>query len=88
MGRTCVAALIIKKPLDEMIIQALNDRLKPATVVSIAVTELSIAGSTNLSETDMRIIKCLLLSGARAEYLILPKKLASLKRPQQDASIG
>ncbi|MGA7044327.1 MAG: AsnC family transcriptional regulator [Nitrososphaeraceae archaeon] len=77
VGSISVAALIIKKPLDEKIIQSLNDRLKPATVVRISVAELSIAelsiaelsiaGSTDLSETDLRIIKCLLLSGARVE---------------------
>src|SRR5918997_1310036 len=32
VGSTSVAALIIKKPLDEKIIRSLNDRLKPATV--------------------------------------------------------
>jgi DNA-binding Lrp family transcriptional regulator len=65
MGRTSVAALIINKPLDDNIIQSLNDFLKPATVISIAVSELSV--SADLSETDLRIIRCLLLSGARAE---------------------
>jgi DNA-binding Lrp family transcriptional regulator len=65
MGRTSVAALIIKKPLDDNIIQSLNDILKPATVSGIAVSELST--SSGLSETDLRIIKCLLLSGARVE---------------------
>ena len=65
MGRTSVAALIINKPLDDNIIQSLNDRLKPATVSSIAVSELSL--SMDLSQTDLRIIKCLLLSGARME---------------------
>src|SRR5919197_1879405 len=65
MGRTSVAALIINKSLDDNIIQSLNDCLKPATVSSIAVSELSL--SMDLSETDLRIIKCLLLSGARME---------------------
>ncbi|HET9612559.1 MAG TPA: AsnC family transcriptional regulator [Nitrososphaeraceae archaeon] len=74
VGRTSVAALIIKKPLDEKIIQSLNDRLKPATVVSISVTELSVA-STDLSETDLRIIKCLLLSGARIEISDIAKEV-------------
>jgi DNA-binding Lrp family transcriptional regulator len=73
MGRTSVAALIIKRPLDENIIQSLNDRLKPATVVNIAVTELSV--STDLSETDMKIIKCLLLSGARTEISEIAKEV-------------
>jgi DNA-binding Lrp family transcriptional regulator len=66
MGRTAVAAIIIKKPLDEKIIQSLNDRLKPATVVNISVAKLTV-GSNDLSETDLRIIKCLLISGARIE---------------------
>ncbi|MGH9983083.1 MAG: AsnC family transcriptional regulator [Nitrososphaeraceae archaeon] len=74
MGSTSVAALIIKEPLDEKIIQSLNDRLKPATVVSISVTELS-AASTNISETDLRIIKCLLLSGARIEISDIAKEV-------------
>ena len=73
MGRTSVVALIIKKPLDEKIIQSLNDRLKPATVVSISVAELSVS-STDLSETDLRIIKCLLLSGARIEISDIAKR--------------
>jgi DNA-binding Lrp family transcriptional regulator len=66
MGRTSVAALIIKKLLVEKIIQSLNDHLKPASVVSISVVELSVA-PIELSDTDMRIIKCLLLSGARTD---------------------
>jgi DNA-binding Lrp family transcriptional regulator len=73
-GSTSVAALIIKKPLDDNIIQSLNDRLKPATVVSISVAELSVA-STDLSETDLRIIKCLLLSGARTEISDIAKEV-------------
>src|SRR5919204_1644535 len=79
MGRTSVAALIIKKPLDEKIIQSLNDRLKPATVVSISVAELSVA-SNDLSETDLRIIKCLLLSGARIEISDIAKEVGSSEK--------
>jgi DNA-binding Lrp family transcriptional regulator len=75
MGSTSVAALIIKKPLDDKIIQSLNERLKPATVVSISVTELSVAASIDLSETDLRIIKCLLLSGARIEISDIAKEV-------------
>ena len=75
MGRTSVAALIIRKPLDEKITQSLNDRLKPATVVRISVAELSLAASTDLSETDLRIIKCLLLSGARIEISDIAKEV-------------
>ena len=67
MGRTSVAALIIKKPLDDNIIQSLNDYLKPATVIGIAVSEQSVSTSSDLSETDLRIIKCMLVSGARTE---------------------
>ncbi len=74
MGRTCVAALIINKSLDDNIIQSsLNDCLKPATVISITVSELSV--SIDLSETDLRIIKCLLLSGARMEISEIAKEL-------------
>ena len=74
VGSTSVAALIIKKPLNEKIIQSLNDRLKPATVVRTSVAELSVA-STDLSETDLRIIKCLLLSGARIEISDIAKEV-------------
>jgi DNA-binding Lrp family transcriptional regulator len=73
MGRTSVAALIIKKPLDDNLIKSLNDCLKPATVISIAVSELFV--STILSETDLRIIKCLLLSGARTEISDIAKEV-------------
>jgi DNA-binding Lrp family transcriptional regulator len=75
MGRTSVAALIIRKPLDEKITQSLNDRLKPATVVRISVVGLSLAASSDLSETDLRIIKCLLLSGARMEISDIAKEV-------------
>lgn len=74
VGSTSVAAFIIKKPLDEKIIQSLNDRLKPATVVRTSVAELSVA-STDLSDTDLRIIKCLLLSGARIEISDIAKEV-------------
>src|SRR5437867_7029276 len=36
MGRTSMAALIIKESLDDKIIQSLNDSLKPATVKRIS----------------------------------------------------
>src|ERR671921_806633 len=75
MGRTSVAALVIKKPLDDNIIQSLNERLRPATIINIAVTELCVAGSTGLSETDLRIIKCLLVSGARTEISDIAKEV-------------
>jgi DNA-binding Lrp family transcriptional regulator len=73
IGRTSMAALIIKKSLDNKTIQSLNDSLKPATVSSIVVSELPVY--TNLSETDLRIIKCLLLSGARMEISEIAKEL-------------
>jgi DNA-binding Lrp family transcriptional regulator len=73
MGRTSVAALIINISLDDNIIQSFNDRLKPATVINIAVSELSV--STDLSETDLRIIKCMLLSGARTEISEIAKEV-------------
>jgi DNA-binding Lrp family transcriptional regulator len=75
MGSTSVAALIIKKPLDGNIIQSLNERLKLATFINIAVTELSVAASDDLSETDLRIIKCLLLSGARVKISDIAKEV-------------
>jgi DNA-binding Lrp family transcriptional regulator len=73
MGKTSVAALIINKSLDDNLIQSLNDCLKPATVNSIAINEQSI--STSLRETDLRIIKCLLHSGARIEISEIAKEL-------------
>ena len=73
MGRTSVAALIINKPLDDNLIQSLNDRLKPATIIGLAVSELYL--STDLSETDLRIIRCLLLSGARTEISEIAKEV-------------
>jgi len=75
MGSTSVAALIIKKPLDGNIIQSLNERLKLATVINITVTELSVAASDDLSETDLRIIKCLLLSGVRVKISDIAKEV-------------
>ena len=75
MGSTSVAALIIKKPLDDKIIQSINERLRPATIINIAVTELSVA-FTELSETDLRIIKCLLQSGARIEISDIAKEVS------------
>ena len=74
MGRTCVAALIIKKPLDDLFVQSLNQHLKPATIVSIIVLESRVE-SINLSETDLRIIKCLLSSGARTEISDIAKEV-------------
>ncbi|MDQ6866566.1 MAG: Lrp/AsnC family transcriptional regulator [Thermoproteota archaeon] len=73
MGRTSVAALIIKESLDRKTIQSLSDSIKPAIVSRITVSELPV--STELSETDLRIIKCLLLSGAKMEISEIANEL-------------
>ncbi len=73
MGRTSVAALIINKLMDDNLIKSLNDCLKPAVVSSITISELSV--SMDLSETDLRIIKCLLISGARMKISEIAKEL-------------
>jgi DNA-binding Lrp family transcriptional regulator len=73
MGRTTMAALVIQKPLDKKIIQSLNDSLKPAIVDRTSVSEQPVLKS--LSETDLRIIKCLLLSGARTGISEIAKEL-------------
>jgi DNA-binding Lrp family transcriptional regulator len=74
MGRTCVAALIIKIPLDDLFIQSLNRRLMPASVVSIIALESRVE-SIVISETDLRIIKCLLLTGARTEIADIAREV-------------
>jgi DNA-binding Lrp family transcriptional regulator len=74
MGRTCVTALIIKKPLDDLFIQSLNRRLMPASVVSIIALESRVE-SIVISETDLRIIKCLLLTGARTEIADIAREV-------------
>jgi DNA-binding Lrp family transcriptional regulator len=73
MGRTSVAAIIIKKSLNNNIIKSLIDSIIPATVLNIAVSELSV--DTDLSETDLRIIKCLLLLGARTEIADIAREV-------------
>jgi DNA-binding Lrp family transcriptional regulator len=73
MGRTSMAALIINRSLNDNFIQSLNDCIKPATVSRISVSELPV--STDPSETDLRIIKCLLLSGARIEVSEIAEEL-------------
>jgi predicted DNA-binding transcriptional regulator len=73
MGRTSMAALIIKKSLDNKIVESLNKSLKPAIVNRISVSELPV--SMDLSETDLRIIKCLLVSGARIEISDIANEL-------------
>jgi len=73
MRRTSVAALIIKESLDKKTIQSLSDSLQPAIVSRITVSELPV--SKDLSETDLRIIKCLLLSGAKMEISEIANEL-------------
>jgi DNA-binding Lrp family transcriptional regulator len=73
MGRTSVAALLIKKSLNDNFIKSLNDHLIPATVINISVAELSVY--KDLSETDLRIVKCLLLSGARTDVSDIAKEV-------------
>jgi DNA-binding Lrp family transcriptional regulator len=73
MGRTCVVAIIISKSLDDKMIQQLKNSLRPAIVNKVSVSELSV--STDLSETDLRIIRCLLLSGARIEISEIAKQV-------------
>jgi DNA-binding Lrp family transcriptional regulator len=73
IGRTSVAAIIIKRSLDEKTVQSLNDSLKPATIDRISVSELPVTMSP--SETDLSIIKCLLLSSARMEIFEIAKEV-------------
>jgi DNA-binding Lrp family transcriptional regulator len=73
VGRTSVAALIIKESLEDKTVQSLNDSLKPATINRISVSEQPVSMSP--SETDLRIIRCLLLSGARTEISEIANKV-------------
>lgn len=73
VGRTSMAALIINRSLNDNFIQSLNDCLKPATVSRTSVSELPV--STDPGETDLRIMRCLLLSGARIEISEIAKEL-------------
>lgn len=72
-GRTSVAALIIKESLEDKTIQLLKNSLVPAIINRISVSETPVSMSP--SETDLRIIKCLLLSGARTEISEMAKKI-------------
>src|SRR5262249_12376500 len=58
MGRKTAASLLTRESLDSRAIEAINHRIKPATVDSIAVSHVPVM--VNLSETDLKIIKCLL----------------------------
>jgi DNA-binding Lrp family transcriptional regulator len=56
MGRTSIAAVIIKKSLDNKTIQSLNDALNPATVSRITVSELPVSKDLSVSDTDLRSV--------------------------------
>jgi DNA-binding Lrp family transcriptional regulator len=73
MGRTSMAAVVIKESVSDKFVQSLNDYLHPAVVKGIVVSERPV--STGLSETDLKILKCLLLSGARMEISEVAKEL-------------
>lgn len=73
MGRIVAAALVTKEPLDTGTVKALGDCIKPAAVDSTAVSYVPV--SADLSETDLRITKCLLQSGARTEISEIAKDL-------------
>jgi DNA-binding Lrp family transcriptional regulator len=73
MGRIAVAALIINDSWDRNAIQSLSKNLRPATISNIAISH--VPPSADLSETDLRIIKCLLQSGARTEISEIAKEL-------------
>ncbi len=78
MGRTSLASFIIKESLDDKAVQSLNDFIKPAIVKMISILELAV--SADPSETDLRIIKCLLLSGIRMEISEIAKELGISER--------
>lgn len=74
MGRDSLAALVINETWNDNTIKSFTDYLRPATVSSIAVSHVPV--STDPSETDLRITKCLLQLGARAEIAEIAKELS------------
>jgi hypothetical protein len=60
-----VIALVLNKPLNERVVQLLEDSLKPATIMRIVVAKQP--PSIKLSDTDLRIIKSIIRLGARCE---------------------
>lgn len=62
----------------------LAERLKPATVSSVAVSDVPVSAS--MSETDLRIIRCLLKSDARAEISEIAKELHISEKRRHGAS--
>jgi DNA-binding Lrp family transcriptional regulator len=73
MGRISGAVLVINESWNGNTVKSLDDCLKPATVSGIAISHVPI--TTELSETDLRIIKCLLQSGARMEISEIAKQV-------------
>lgn len=73
MGRISGAALVIDDSWNTDAIKSLGDYLKPATISGIAVHHVPV--SMDPSETDLRIIRCLLQSGARIEVSEIAKQV-------------
>jgi DNA-binding Lrp family transcriptional regulator len=80
MGRDSVVALVINESWNDKTIKSFTDYLKPATVSNIAVSHVPVSMdprpvSTDPSETELRIIKCLMQLGARTEISEIAKEL-------------
>ncbi len=73
VGRISGADLLIEDSWNASAANSLSDRLKPATIVKIAVSHVPV--SMEPSETDLRIIMCLLQSGARTEISEIAKQV-------------
>lgn len=73
MGRISGADLLIGESWNADAVKSLGDRLKPATIGGIAVSHVPV--SMEPSETDLRIIRCLVQSGARAEISEIAKQV-------------
>ena len=73
IGRISGADLVINDSWNANAIKSLSDYLKPATISGIAVSHVPI--SMDPSETDLRIIRCLLQSGARTEISEIAKQV-------------
>ncbi len=73
VGRISGADLVINDSWNANVINSLSDHLKPATISRIAVSHVPV--SMVPSETDLRIIRCLLQSGARTEISEIAKQV-------------
>lgn len=73
IGRISGADLVINDSWNANAIKSLSDYLKPATISGIAVSHVPV--SMDPSETDLRIIRCLLQSGARTEISEIAKQV-------------